>query len=91
MLRPIEKFFKLEEPFKLGPFNFVDIGFQAIIQKEDRAFNLPFMVQVEEVLFFSVNGAFICPFEVDDFFAVQPPKLKEDLFLILHDFILNTY
>lgn len=91
MLKPKEKFYKLEEPFNLGPFNFSKIGFQAIIQEEDRFLELPFTVQVEEVLFFEVNGAFIGPLEVEDFLAVQPPKLKEDLFLILHEFIFNTY
>lgn len=91
MTRPKEKFFKLEDPFKLGPFNFFDIGFRAIVQKENRLFELPFMVQVEEVVFFTVNGSFIGPLDVEDFFEVQPPKLKEDLFLILHEYIFNTY
>ncbi len=85
------KYFRLEEAFSLGPFNFCNIGFRAIVQNEVLPLRIPFIVQVEEIILIEVNGEPLIGEEIEDFLAVQPPRLTNDLFWICHEFVFNTY
>ena len=82
--------YHLKEELALGPFIFLDIGFSAIVVNKDDSLNLPRSVQVEQIKYFTVNGTFLGPVEVEDFLAAQSDKLRSDLIANLEDYALNS-
>lgn len=76
---------------ELGPFCFTVIGFEYIYHPPCRIFQLDAIIQIDRIVYLEVNGYFVNPVEIDDWFAVQPDTLRNDILLNLENFLKTYY